>query len=221
MSQRQAESNARSIINFIADHEPLAATLKEFSNYKEASIRSLLREIAEKCESIELTTCLKNYSDIKVLTPKQNSLAFNHRKNSAEQTMRVLLHTDGASRGNPGPAAAGWVISTPDGHIIKQNGIFLGNRTNNEAEYEAVIHGLSEAMKLGANEVALRADSELLIKQITGVYKVRNQRMLSLYKKVRELIDNLLDIDARHVPREQNSAADSMANKALDKALSR
>lgn len=130
---------------------------------------------------------------------------------------KVVVYSDGASRGNPGPASAGWVICDLDGNIIARDGTCLGRQTNNVAEYEAAIRGLRHALSLGASMVLLRADSELMIKQLRGDYQVRNANILPLFATIQELIKQFKRFGAEHIPREHNREADQEANAALDR----
>jgi len=129
--------------------------------------------------------------------------------------LRVTVHIDGGSRGNPGPAAAGVVI-TAGGKVIHQAGIFLGNATNNIAEYSGLVAGLKAAGRLGATEVEVVSDSELLVRQMNGEYRVRNEGIKPLYEQASHLASGLVRCDFRHVPREKNVQADKLVNKALD-----
>lgn len=134
-----------------------------------------------------------------------------HRTNK-----RLLLRTDGAARGNPGPSSAGVVIERPGGEILARFGRHLGRGTNNEAEYRAVIVALEEARRFGAEEIEIRTDSELLARQLAGRYKVRAANLKPLFKKATSLLRGFRRSDVRHVPREENRDADRMANLALD-----
>jgi len=140
------------------------------------------------------------------------------RASHAGAARRVVINTDGASRGNPGIAGAGWVIYDGDGDLMVRGRAFLGKKTNNEAEYEAVIRALAAAAEIGANEVELRADSELLIRQVNGQYQVRNERLAVLHRQVREALRHFRKTEAKHVRREQNGEADALANEAIDTA---
>lgn len=131
----------------------------------------------------------------------------------------VVVHTDGASRGNPGPAGAGWVIATSDGTSLLRDGAFLGRQTNNVAEYEGVLGGLRAAQTLGAKRLTLRADSELLIRQLQGRYKVRAANLQPLYRQAVALLASFDSFELQHVRRELNSDADQQANRAIDERL--
>lgn len=125
----------------------------------------------------------------------------------------VHLYTDGASRGNPGPAGIGIVLKTPAGEKVLAHGASVGRTTNNVAEYRAVIQGLEKALELGAVRVHLFSDSELLVRQLEGRYKVKNAALRPLYDEVKALLARFQDWKVRHVPREQNAEADALATK--------
>ncbi|MHC4882531.1 MAG: formyltransferase family protein [Planctomycetota bacterium] len=130
---------------------------------------------------------------------------------------QVELFTDGGSRGNPGPAGAGFVMKDPQGGTIVSHGIFLGQTTNNVAEYTAVLKGLAAAKEMQAESVRLFSDSQLLVRQLNGQYKVKSDNLKQLYTDSMELLASFKSWQAIHIPREQNAEADAMANKAMDK----
>lgn len=132
-------------------------------------------------------------------------------------TSTVIIHTDGAARGNPGPAAIGATIKDEKGALLARISERIGSTTNNQAEYRAVIAGLEQAVKLGAKHVKLYSDSELVVRQILGRYKVKNAGLIPLYNQVVKLIGKLESFTAANVPRGQNSEADGLANEALDR----
>lgn len=134
-------------------------------------------------------------------------------------TAACVLYTDGAARNNPGPASAGWVIELPERTV--EGYAYLGRRTNNEAEYEGVLHGLRAALELGVKDLALRSDSQLLVRQLTGEYRVKNSRLLALHASAKVLIGKLQRFSATHIPRAENHRADALANRALDERASR
>ena len=129
----------------------------------------------------------------------------------------LVINTDGASRGNPGPAAAGVTIKDDKGQMIRGISRYLGRLTCNQAEYQALIIGLEEAKRIGAPEVRLLADSELLVKQIKGEYRVKNEGLAALFAVAVKLLGGLR-WSVRYIPRAQNKEADRLANEALDKA---
>ena len=132
---------------------------------------------------------------------------------------RVTINCDGAARGNPGPAGAGAVVVGEDGAVLAEVAEGLGETTNNVAEYTAVIRGLEEAERLGARQVLLRSDSQLLINQLTGRYRVKAPHLQPLHRRVRDLMRAFDRVDLEHVPRERNSAADALANLGVDRWL--
>lgn len=135
--------------------------------------------------------------------------------------MRMLtLFTDGGSRGNPGPAALGAVLYDEDGVEVDGVGEYLGTATNNVAEYSALIRGLEMAREQHADKVAVHMDSELIVKQMTGVYRVKHKDMKPLAAAVKELEGQFERVTYTHVPREENKEADRLVNEALDAQLS-
>jgi ribonuclease HI len=133
----------------------------------------------------------------------------------------LLIHTDGACSGNPGPAGIGVVISLADGTELLSWGESIGKTTNNVAEYRAMIAGLQKALELGCPAVQLRADSQLVVRQVNGRYKVKNARMKKLHAQVMDLLSRFESWEAAYVPREQNTAADTLASAAVKKAKKR
>src|SRR5437016_4040248 len=133
--------------------------------------------------------------------------------------MKVVVHVDGGARGNPGPAAAACVLSTPDGEIVGEHALLLGTATNNVAEYRALLLGLSQARELGASDVEVVGDSELIARQLQGIYKVRNADLRPLYEQALAAARQFERFTIRTVPREQNARADALVNDALDSVV--
>jgi ribonuclease HI len=132
--------------------------------------------------------------------------------------VKVVVHVDGGSRGNPGPAAAAAVLATPDGDVVDEASELLGIATNNVAEYRGVLLGLARAKALGASEVEVVNDSELVAKQINGLYKVKHAAMRPLYRDAMAALREFDSWSIRSVPRAQNADADALVNQALDSA---
>jgi ribonuclease HI len=132
--------------------------------------------------------------------------------------MRAIVHVDGGARGNPGPAAAACVISTPDGRLLGEHAELLGETTNNVAEYRALLLGLARARELGVSEVEVINDSELIAKQINGQYKVKHRAMRTLHLEAMAVLRGFERWSVRTVPRAQNAEADALVNAALDQA---
>ena len=130
--------------------------------------------------------------------------------------MRVVVHVDGGARGNPGPAAAAAVVSTPDGEVVDRAWELLGEQTNNVAEYRGLLLGLRRAKALGATEVEVINDSELVARQVTGAYKVKHAALKPLHAEALALLDGFDAWSIRNVPRAQNAEADALVNAALD-----
>jgi ribonuclease HI len=130
--------------------------------------------------------------------------------------VKLVVHVDGGSRGNPGPAAAAAVVSTPEGHVLDEASVALGHATNNVAEYRGLLLGLERARELSATEVEVVNDSELVAKQVNGEYKVRSPEMAALHAQALDALGGFERWSIRSVPRAQNAAADALVNRALD-----
>lgn len=130
--------------------------------------------------------------------------------------MRLNIHIDGGARGNPGTAGAGVLIEDERGRTLLEAGYFLGHMTNNMAEYNALLRALVDAEKLGATVLHIFSDSELLVRQINGDYRVKNQKLVPLFKQASTRLRSLKDWRVHHIPREQNHRADALANEAMD-----
>ena len=130
--------------------------------------------------------------------------------------MRARLFTDGGARGNPGPAAYGYVLESEDGHVLDARGEAIGITTNNVAEYSALVAGLVKAVELGVDELEVISDSELLVKQMRGEYKVKSLGLRLLWEEASGLADRIRSIRYTAVRREHNELADRLVNEALD-----
>ncbi len=131
---------------------------------------------------------------------------------------KLIVHVDGGARGNPGPAAAASVVSTPDGEVLDEATELLGRVSNNVAEYRALLLGLSRALALDATDVEVVNDSELIAKQVQGLYKVKHQDMKPLHGQALAALRDFEQWKIRTVPRAQNADADALVNQALDSA---
>ncbi|HYB30160.1 MAG TPA: ribonuclease HI family protein [Solirubrobacteraceae bacterium] len=130
--------------------------------------------------------------------------------------MKAVLHVDGGARGNPGPAAIGVVISTPEGEVLDELAETIGVATNNVAEYQGLLRGLERARALGATEVDIINDSELVARQLIGAYKVKHPAMKPLYAEAMAALREFDRWSIRSVPRAENARADELVNRALD-----
>jgi ribonuclease HI len=134
--------------------------------------------------------------------------------------MKAQIFTDGAARGNPGPAGIGVVIKSA-GKVVLEVSDYIGKTTNNVAEYTACLRGLTEALLLGAKEAELFADSELMVKQIRGEYKVKNEGLSPLFHHLKALIGKFKKFSITHQVREENKHADELANQGIDNAATK
>lgn len=183
------------VLRFLAREEPLVATLGAFPQLD----RNKLQRILERAASF-----LEGEPTPEPVTPTVN---------------RVRLYSDGAARGNPGPAGAGAVLVEPSGQVVDRLGKFLGTQTNNYAEYMGLLLGLKRAQELGVREVEVFADSELMIRQLGGRYQVKSPSLRPLYEEALKLLNEFERVKLVHVPREMNRAADEMSNRAIDERM--
>ncbi len=130
---------------------------------------------------------------------------------------KVIVYSDGASRGNPGPASFGFVVTNEKGELVAEGAEKLGNQTNNFAEYMGMIEALDLCSRSGVKSVTVRADSQLMIRQMTGQYKVKSEVIIPLHTRAKIIARTFETIKFEHIPREQNSEADRLANLALDR----
>lgn len=143
-------------------------------------------------------------------------VSFDASNGSPHPGARLILHTDGAARGNPGPAAAGIVVERTNGDVLVQTGAYLGEMPNNQAEYRALILGLRAASEFRPAAVDVFMDSELVVRQMTGVYQVRDATLRQLYQEALTLVRTIPQVSFTHVRRAQNAVADRLANQALN-----
>ncbi len=132
----------------------------------------------------------------------------------------ATLYADGGSRGNPGPAASGAVLVAPSGEILDSVGLFLGRATNNVAEWTALCIGLERAAEHGIHRLAVRMDSELVVKQLRGEYRVKHEGLQPLFRRARAMLGKFEHVDVAHVRRKDNALADRLVNEVLDQEAS-
>jgi ribonuclease HI len=130
--------------------------------------------------------------------------------------MKLIVNVDGGARGNPGPAAVGAVVRDANGEVLEERGERIGTATNNVAEYRAVLLGIERAVALGASELELVGDSELIVRQVKGEYKVKDATLRELHAEVKRVLRDFESWSIRHVRRAQNAEADRLVNAALD-----
>ena len=132
------------------------------------------------------------------------------------QGLSLTLHSDGGSRGNPGPAGAGAVLYDEQGQEVAALSRYLGRTTNNEAEYQALLMGLKRAQELGAQRLTVKMDSELIVRQLEGKYRVKAPGLKPMYDQAKRLLQGFASVTILHVRREFNKRADELANQAMD-----
>jgi ribonuclease HI len=130
--------------------------------------------------------------------------------------MKARLSTDGGARGNPGPAAYGYVLESEDGHVLAAHGEAIGRATNNVAEYRGLVAGMEKAVELGVRELDVVSDSELLVKQMRGEYRVKNEALRDLWEQANDLERRFARVRYTAVRRAHNELADRLVNEALD-----
>lgn len=128
----------------------------------------------------------------------------------------LVIYIDGASRGNPGPAGIGIAIRGAQDELLAEESVFIGVTTNNVAEYSALLLGLKKGREMGATRIRILTDSELLFRQMKGLYRVRNSKLIPLFLEAIHLVQEFADFEIQHIPREKNKEADLLANRAID-----
>ena len=155
-------------------------------------------------------------SILRGLIPHRGLIPPHRRKKGAARDGAFELYVDGASRGNPGKSGAGAVIRGPGGEVVKRLKEYLGLQTNNRAEYRALIMALEAAASLGAEKVHVFADSELMVRQLNGLYRVKSPDLKPLFQRAKALLSGFKEASVAHIPRDDNGVADSLANEAID-----
>ena len=206
------------LLRFVAANEELPRTLERYKGYDRDTLGKLIAAAADRVEQAEAAAdppparqrpgIRKAGEERAPATPGRPAPA-----------ARTRLYTDGAARGNPGPAGAGAVIVSPQGHLVAKVGKFLGENTNNYAEYMGLILGLKRAKAMGIKALDVFADSELLVRQLNGEYQVKAENLRPLHEEARQLLAAFPGVTLRHIRREENEAADEMSNRAIDQRL--
>jgi len=203
------------VLRFIAAEEPLERTLRRFPTISRADLAGLIEALAAAAASREAAVAPPPASrPAAAPSPLPKPKA---RKVGDHRVLRV--YSDGAARGNPGPAGAGAVLMTPEGEVVERLGRYLGRNTNNYAEYMGLLLGLERAKELGAEEVHVYADSELLIRQLEGRYQVKAPNLRPLFVEATALLRGFDRVRLAHVRRELNAEADEMSNRAIDERM--
>ncbi|MCI5165849.1 MAG: reverse transcriptase-like protein [Candidatus Electrothrix sp. GM3_4] len=191
------------VVAALGEHLPDAILAKLFPDYALAEVRAVLRGQQDNVSPVSPAV-------------QQQSLQSLSVKPVAGSALVCTLFTDGASRGNPGEAGAGSVLFGDDGQELAARSLYLGKCTNNVAEYKALIMGLQSVLELDCGRVEIFLDSQLIVRQIQGQYKVKHATLQPLFAQVKELLAKINNWSVAHVPREQNKRADELANKGID-----
>lgn len=205
MPDRNTDS---AVLIALADGLPDGLLRELFPARPPESVRLLLREIAGR------RTTTASMVERPPLSPAHGGLP--KPPPLKQGAGDCILYADGASRGNPGEAGAGIVLLDAGGAEIATGSTYLGQCTNNAAEYQALIAGLETAIRSGCRTLHIRLDSELIVRQITGQYKVRNAQLLPLYIRANDLLKQFDSWKMQHIPRSENARADKLANRGID-----
>lgn len=200
------------ILRHIAREEPLSSTVRAFRGLTRERLGQLLDEAATR-----LAPATKAEERAEAVSSAAASAV--EPSSSPEALGRVRVYSDGAARGNPGPAGAGAVVTDAAGQVLARLGRFLGTQTNNTAEYQGLLLGLRHAKSLGVREVDVYADSELLIRQLGGQYQVKSATLKPLFDEARKLLTAFARVRLHHIPRAKNAEADAMSNRAIDERM--
>jgi ribonuclease HI len=207
------------LLRHIAREEPLTATVRAFRGLTREHLGQLLEEAAVQLGGAPREAASASSEPAAVVTETLAPGIEAVVPVAVGGLQRVRVYSDGAARGNPGPAGAGAVLMSPEGAVVARLGKFLGHQTNNYAEYMGLILGLQHAKSLGAREVDVFADSELLIRQLGGQYQVKSPTLKPLFLEAQKLLATFGKVKLAHVPRAQNAEADEMSNRAIDERM--
>ena len=197
-SQESAPPSEENVLRYLAQTLSVAKTLQRFSSLNAKGLQEILLRSAQRAAEKKATS--------RVLPTQKEILEFH-------------IQADGASRGNPGKAGVGAVISDAQGRTVKELKCFLGMATNNVAEYRAVILALEKALELGGGRVTVYLDSELVVRQLQGEYRVREAHLQTLHRRALEILSRFSKYTIHYVPREENRRADQLANEAIDQKI--
>lgn len=186
------------------------ALSKNYNKYAWQKIAKIQQE-----QTTDLTQLLLGIIQQSTIT-EQTFQAIQGKEDKDTTEDEAIIYTDGGSRGNPGPSAAGYVIMNPQHEVIDQGGEYVGITTNNQAEYQGVRVGLEKALTLGIHRVRFCLDSMLVVNQMNGIYKIKNRELWPIHERIRMLMTHFDKVTFTYVHREFNQLADSMVNKTLD-----
>jgi ribonuclease HI len=207
-------------LRLLAGTLSVRAVMKDHPEVGKEGLRALLLEAASAVGEGELAPGPKGTRQeaFEFISAAEGERAEKkHAPLGKSRSLRIF--TDGASRGNPGEAGIGVLIEDSSGNRLKEIRRYLGKATNNQAEYTALLIGLKVSREMGADDISVFADSELLVKQMKGEYKVKHPLLLPLYTEAKTLTSGLKKFRITHIPRAQNAHADALANEAIDKKI--
>lgn len=170
-------------------------------------------------EATELLLGIAENSEVKITTANLTDGKSSKDVKNTSNSFKLIVYTDGGSRGNPGPSASGFVIMDDQEQVLASGGQYLGITTNNQAEYHGVRLGLEKALELGGRVVDFRIDSLLVVNQMNGIYKIKNRELWPIHERIKELIARFDRVTFTHVRREFNKLADGMVNRTLDEHI--
>jgi len=203
-------------LRLLAGTLSVRAVMKEHPEVGKEGLRALLMDAAGAVGDGELAPGPKGKQPVAGAgRPEQEGFLFA----PAEEARALRIFTDGASRGNPGEAGIGVLVEDSSGNRLREIRRYLGKATNNQAEYTALLIGLQVCREMGAEDISVFADSELLVKQMKGEYKVKHPLLLPLYTEAKKLTSGLRKFRISHIPRARNAHADALANEAIDKKI--
>mgnify|MGYP001174148610 CR=1 FL=1 len=191
-------------------HHAIQLGGEEYNKYSWSVLSSIQQE-----EVTDLTSLLLGILQQEPVTDVKDQVD-GHYVDNITSPDKVIVYSDGGSRGNPGPSAAGFVILNGQQEIIEQGGEYLGITTNSQAEYHGVRLGLERALELGYRHLDFRVDSMLVVNQMNGIYRIKNRELWPIYSRIKQLAENFESVRFSHVKREFNQLADGMVNKTLD-----
>lgn len=198
------------IVN-IADTATKVQLSQNYDHYQWKGVANLQQETLT-----ESTKLLLGISQQKITSTRENELIGHDVAKDTAGTHKLIIYSDGGSRGNPGPSASGFVVLNEQEHVIHEGGMYLGITTNNQAEYHGVRLGLEKALTMNVKVIECRIDSMLVVNQLNGQYTIKNRELWPIYERVKELTGHFEKVTFTHVKREYNQLADGMVNKILN-----
>jgi ribonuclease HI len=210
-------SKLATVLKMVAHGKPLAVAAAEAgvgAHEIERIVKELERELWARARGEDKPVDPRTKATMPDTQP--SPIKPRHKKGAPPDGLALIAYADGGSRGNPGKAACGAVVCNAQGDELLRRGRFLGKTTNNVAEYEGVLLALALCRELNATHVTLRLDSELVVKQLEGSYRVKHPELVRLHTRVRELAESFASLEVEQVPREENKIADALANAAMD-----